>query len=109
MYIMPFPLGIAVHSSSQVIHTTVGDDDSEEGYDHVDVIEARISEDAERCFMKGDSVDHHRDKRPRLLGVPRPVIAPRHISPDSSKEDADSKQEDGRIEQELRKSSEFFE
>ena len=55
--------------------------------------------------VEGDGVDHERDERPCFFRVPRPVVAPRDIGPDSTKEDANGQQEYSGIEQELRQRS----
>ena len=93
-----------MHSSQQEIHTEIVDDDGEEGTDHVDVVKAGAAEAADRRLVEWDSIDHEGDECPRLFRIPRPVVSPRYIGPDSTKEDTDGKQENGWVEQELRKS-----
>ena len=93
--------GIAMHAAQQVVDTEIGDEDGKESGDHIEVIETRIAEGSEGGFVERHGIDHQGDEGPRLLGVPRPVAAPRHIGPDGAQKDADGEQEYGGIEQQL--------
>ena len=95
---------ITVHSTQNKIHAEIRDEDGEEADDHVKMVYAGLTEEGDGSLVEGYGIDHERDECPRLLRVPRPVVAPRHVGPDGTEEDADGEEEDGRIEEELGKS-----
>jgi len=78
------------------VDAEVGDDDTQEGQQAVEVECSRTLKEA---AMKGDGIDDEGDERPHLLGVPRPVVAPRDIGPDGSDDDADGQKRHGWIQQ----------
>ena len=76
-----------MHTSQQIVHAEIGDENSEKGSYHVEVITTRTAQGGYRRAVERNGIDHERDKCPRLLGVPRPVVTPRHVGPDSTQED----------------------
>lgn len=90
-----FLLRIAMHATQNVIDAKIGDKHADEGEGHVEV-ESTRARGRNKAGVEGDSIDYHSDKRPRLLGVPLPVAAPRYVGPYSTDEDACGEQEEGR-------------
>lgn len=86
-----------MHAAEEVVDTEIGDDDGEEGEDHVEMIDARIAELRQGLGMEGNGIDHEGDERPRLFWVPRPIGAPADVCPNGTKEDADGEKEDGGV------------
>ena len=90
-----------MHAAQQEVHTKIGDEDGQEGHNHIGMIEGGTVEPPDGCLVEWYRIDHQGDEGPRLLGIPRPVVAPRHVGPHGSQEDADGEQEHSGVEQKL--------
>jgi len=102
-----------VHAGEEVVDAEIGEKQHEEGQEHVGVVgggEAFLAHEprGEPLQVEGHGIDHEGDERPRLLGVPRPVLAPAHVGPNGADEDADGEGGNGRIEQQLGELQEGF-
>ena len=83
------------------VDSEVGDDDAEERQHTVEVEGAGRGVNLQRR-MHRQSIDDEGDERPDLLGVPRPIVAPRDVGPQRTDDDTEGEEEDSGIEQTLR-------
>lgn len=85
-------LRIRVHARKEVVYTEISHQNAEEGEEYVGVIDLRIVEHWEHAAVGWNGIDHKSDESPGFLRVPSPVVAPRHICPDGTNEDATAEQ-----------------
>ena len=94
-----FLLGIRVHACEKVVYSEICHDDAQEGKGHVDVVGEGLAEQGQALCVNHYGVNHKGDERPGFLGIPTPVVAPAHVCPDCTDEDAEPHRGKGRIEE----------
>ena len=85
-----FLLCIRVHAREEVVYSEICHDDAQEGKGHVDVVGEGLAEDRQALGVYHHRIYHKGDECPSLLAVPTPVVAPAHVSPDSTDKDTKS-------------------
>ena len=63
-------LCVTMHAPKQIVDAKIGDDNGEEGKDHIEVVNKRFVEHGDGGAVERHGIDHKRDKRPSLLWVP---------------------------------------
>ena len=94
-----FLLGIRVHACEEVVYSEICHDDAQEGKGHVDVVGEGLAEQGQALCMSHHGINHKGDERPGFLGIPTPVVAPAHVCPDCTDENAEPHGGKGRVEE----------
>ena len=97
-----------MHSCEEVVYSEVSHHDAQEGKGDVDMVGERLAEDRQALGVYHHCIYHKGNECPGLLAVPTPVVAPAHISPDSTDEDAETHASQGWIEEEAAQCLQFL-
>ena len=91
-----------MHAAEEEVDAEIGEEDAQEGDEHVEVEKEGGTEDFKALAVKWEGINEHGYQCPYFFGIPAPITSPTDICPYGSDKYTYCQTENSRVEQQER-------